>query len=305
MDIVKTIIPAAGLGTRFLPFTKSVPKEMLPLLNKPAIQYIMEEGLGADIAQFLFITSRNKQSLENYFDASPDLLAALKELDKESLLASIDKIIRSAQCTYIRQSEPLGLGHAIWLARHAIGKEYFGIMLPDDIIVAHTPGLAQLIKVARQEKASIIAVQEVPDDCVSSYGIVSVKKQVTPNLFQVNYLVEKPLQKDAPSNLAVIGRYVLSHKLFKALDDISTYAVGELQLTDGINQMMKNNEKVFAYKIQGTRYDVGNPIGWVKCILGMALQHPYYAPHIKQFLADIDGTNSFIYNKHKNIVHTL
>ncbi|HSW73610.1 MAG TPA: UTP--glucose-1-phosphate uridylyltransferase [Candidatus Limnocylindria bacterium] len=305
MDVVKAIIPAAGLGTRFLPFTKAVPKEMLPLLNKPAIQYIVEEGLNSEVNQFLMITSRDKQALENHFDTNQLLKDLLKEVDKEALIASLEKIIRTAHFSYIRQPEPLGLGHAISLARHAIGKEYFGVMLPDDIISGPQPGLAQLIKVARQEKASVIAVQEVPDDCVSSYGIVAIKRQVTPNLFQVSNLVEKPQQKDAPSNLAVVGRYVLSSKIFKAIDDISTYAVGEVQLTDAISQMMKNNEKVFAYKVQGTRYDVGNPLGWIKCIIGLSLQHPQYGPHIKQFLASMDSTDSFVYNKNKNITHSL
>jgi UTP--glucose-1-phosphate uridylyltransferase len=304
MDITKAIIPAAGLGTRFLPYTKAIPKEMLPLLNKPAIQTIIEEGLASDIAQFLIITNKDKHAIGNHFDVNNELKAILKENDKDSLLSSIEKIIRTAHFSYIRQPEPLGLGHAVWMARHNIGKEYFGVFLPDDIIVGTQPGLAQLIKVARQEKASVIAVQEVPDECISSYGVVAIKKQITPNLFQVNHLVEKPLQKDAPSNLAVIGRYVLSHKIFGALEDISSYETGELQLTDGITQMMKNNEKVFAYKIQGTRYDIGNPIGWVKSIIGLALQNPHYAPHIKSFLADLNTTDSFIYNQNKNIHHT-
>jgi UTP--glucose-1-phosphate uridylyltransferase len=304
MDMIKAIIPAAGLGTRFLPFTKAVPKEMLPLLSKPAIQYVIEEALGSELSQFLIITSKDKTALANHFDSAAELKAVLKENDKESLLAGIEKIIRAAHFTYIRQPEPLGLGHAVWMARHSIGKEYFSVLLPDDIIVSPTPGMAQLIKIARQEKASIIAVQEVPEDCVSSYGVVAIKKQITPNLFQVSHLVEKPQQKDAPSNLAVIGRYVLSYKIFKALEDVSTYTMGELQLTDGITQMMKNNEKVFAYKLQGTRYDVGNPIGWVKCIIGLALQNPHYAPHIKRFLADLDSTDSFVYNQNKNIVHS-
>ncbi len=304
MDIVKAIIPAAGLGTRFLPFTKSVPKEMLPLLNKPAIQVIIEEALHSEIAQFLIIANKEKQAISNHLDSSAELKAFLKETNKESLLASIEKIVRTAHFTYIRQPEALGLGHAIWMARHSIGKEYFSVMLPDDIIVGPTPGLAQLIKIARQEKASVVAVQEVPEECISAYGVVAIKKQITPNLFQVSHLVEKPQQKDAPSNLAIIGRYVLSYKLFKALEDITTYNIGELQLTDGITQMMKNNEKVFAYKIQGTRYDVGNPIGWVKCIIGLALQNPHYAPHIKSFLADLNTSESFVYNQNRNIDHS-
>lgn len=305
MEITKTIIPAAGLGTRFLPLTKAIPKEMLPLLHKPAIQYIVEEALQSQVNQCLFITSRDKEAIANYFDSDPKLDDILKERHKEHLMDDLNKIMRTAHFTYIRQSEPLGLGHAVSLARHSIGsKEYFGVMLPDDIIIGQQPGLAQLIRIAQQEKASVIAVQEVPDDCVSSYGIISIKKRITPQLFQVNKLVEKPSKKDAPSNLAVIGRYVLSAKLFKALDEISTFSTtNELQLTDGISHMMHHNEKVFAYKIQGTRYDVGTPIGWIKAVIGIGLQNPQYAPHIKSFLADLNTTQSFMYNTSKTIRH--
>lgn len=303
MDITKAIIPAAGLGTRFLPYTKAIPKEMLPLLNKPAIQYIIEECLASEVKDFYFITSRSKQAIANHFDSDPGLEHLLQEQGKSDLLTSITRIIRSANFTYIRQSEPLGLGHAIWLARHSIGKEYFGVLLPDDIMVGKLAGLTQLIRIARQEKASVIAVQEVPHDLVSNYGIVSVKKQITPNLFQVGHLVEKPDPKDAPSNLAIIGRYVLSHKIFQALDEISGYATNELQLTDGISQMMKHNEKVFAYKIQGTRYDIGNPIGWLKAAIGLALQHSEYAPHIKKYIDELNTPASFLYDNNKNIMH--
>jgi len=181
--------------------------------------------------------------------------------------------------------------------------QYFGVFLPDEIFVAKDPGFAQLMRIARQERASVIAVQEVPADCVSAYGVIAIKKQITPKLFQVSHLVEKPDQKEAPSNLAIIGRYVLSHKIFDSLNQISTYSVGELQLTDGISHMLKNGEKVFAYKLQGTRYDIGNPIGWVKAVIGTALQDPRFAPYIKEFLADRDTLNSFLYNNSKNITH--
>jgi len=305
MEITKAIIPAAGLGTRFLPLTKAVPKEMVPLLNKPAIHYIVEEGIKSDIHQFLIITDKNKQAISNYFDSAPDLELLLKERGKEHLLADVAKLMRAAHFTYIRQPEPLGLGHALLMARHSIGKEYFGVFLPDDILVGPDPALAQLIRIARQEKASVVAVQEVANEVVSSYGVIKVKKQITPNLFQVDSLVEKPKVQDAPSNLAIIGRYVLSHKIFKAIDEVTEYALGELQLTDGISQMIKNNEKVFAYKVNGMRYDVGNPIGWVKAVIGFALQNPQYAPHIKDFIAGLNTTDSFLYNKNKNITHSL
>lgn len=305
MDIIKTVIPAAGLGTRFLPFTKAVPKEMLPLLNKPAIQYHVEEALNSDIKNILMIVSKNKQAIANHFDNDLELEVTLKERGNLDLLTSLKKISNESFFSYIRQSEPLGLGHAIWLARHSITKEYFGVQLPDEIIVSKTPALAQLIKIARQEKATVVGVQEVPIEMSSSYGMVAIKKQITPNLFQVSHLVEKPDQKDAPSNLALIGRYVLSHKIFPALESIETDSKGELQLTDAISQMMFNNEKVFAYKIQGIRYDIGNPIGWLKALIGCALQDPHYQPHISKFLADKELMDSFIYNPITIAEHVL
>lgn len=305
MEITKAVIPAAGLGTRFLPYTKAIPKEMLPLINKPAIQYIVEEGLSSAITNFLIITGKDKQAIANHFDTHVELESFLRERNKFDLMAETEKIIRQAHFSYIRQSEPLGLGHAVWMARHVIGKEYFSVFLPDDIIMSKTPAMDQLIKVARQEKATVIAVQEVPNECISSYGIVAIRKQITPHLFQVSHLVEKPSQKDAPSNLAIIGRYVLSHKIFTSLSEIGSYAVGELQLTDAISHMMKNNEKVYAFKIQGTRYDVGTPLGWIKAVIGISLQDPYYAPHVRKFLAELDTFDSFLYNQNKNISHTI
>lgn len=307
MEIVKVVIPAAGIGARFLPYTKAVPKEMLPLLNKPAIQYIAEEGLQSDIQNFIMIVGKNKQAIVDHFDTAAFLEALLKEKDKDklSLLSSIDKISRLAQFTYIRQSEPLGLGHAIWTARHTIGKEYFAIALPDDVIVSKQPGLSQLIRIARQEKASVVAVQEVPTECISSYGVVGIKKQITPHLFQLSHIVEKPHPKDAPSSLAIVGRYILSHKIFNSLEQISTYASQELQLTDALSHMMQHNERVFAYKIQGTRYDLGTPLGWIKAVIGSSLQDPEYGPHIRKFLASLHTTDSFIYNPAKVIEHTL
>jgi len=305
MDVTKVVIPAAGKGTRFLPFTKSVPKEMLPLLEKPAIQYIIEEGLQAAVKNYIVITSAGKSALADHFDIKPELDSFLLERNKEGLLKGLEKIARAVNFTYIRQAESLGLGHAVSLAEQCINKEYFGVMLPDDILVGKQSALGQLMRIARQEKASVIAVQEVPMECVSSYGIIDIKQQITPHLFQVSNLLEKPHQKDAPSNLAIIGRYILSHKVFASLDHVSTYSTGEIQLTDAIGHMVQNNEKVFAYKVQGMRYDVGTPIGWVKAIIGLALQHPHYAPHIKRFIADLETTNSFMYNQSKNIEHVV
>lgn len=286
MDITKVIIPAAGLGTRFLPYTKAVPKEMVPLGGKPAIHYIVAEALSAGIKNFSIITSKSKAALENYFDADAGLEFALKEKNKEQLIGSTEKIARAAQFTYIRQPEPLGLGHAVWMARNTIGKEYVGVMLPDEIFISEEPAMKQLAQIARQERATVIAVHEVPMEKVSSYGIVGIKKQITPKLFQVSSLIEKPDQQDAPSNLAIVGRYIISHKIFDSLQDLSTYAEGELQLTDGISHMLQEGERVFAYKLNGIRHDIGNPLGWAQAVVDMALHNPNYAPHIRSFLKD-------------------
>lgn len=306
MNITKTIIPAAGLGTRFLPLTKTLPKEMLPLLNKPAMQYIVEESLQSEIKNIVIITNRDRDALMNYFDVAPELQALLHERQREDLLSSIDKIIRTAQFSYIRQAEPMGLGHAILVARPVIDpKEYFCVMLPDDIIIGHPAALHQLLTIARQEHASVVAVQEVPEECVSSYGIIGIKKQFTPRLFQVSHMIEKPKKGEAPSNLAIVGRYVLSGKIFNELINLGHYATDELQLTDALCNMAKSNEKIFAYKIQGTRFDIGTPIGWLKAMIALALEHPQYSPHIKQFLASLDTLDSYKINQSTNIRHSL
>ena len=293
MEITKVVIPAAGLGTRFLPYTKAVPKEMLPVAGKPAIHYSVQESILSGINHLLFITNKHKDLISDYFDASRELDGLVEEKNKQSSLKSINRLIRSAHYSYIRQSEPLGLGHAILMAKPFIGKEYFGICLPDDIIVGKQPALDQLARIARQEKATIIAVQEVPHDQVSAYGIVKIKKQITPNLFQVGELVEKPAIKDAPSNLAIVGRYIVSHKIFASLEEISTYATQELQLTDALTHMLHHNEKIFAYKIEGTRYDVGTPRGWLNMVVDMGLQDPQ---HREDILALVEA------HKHDNFL---
>jgi len=288
MEISKVIVPAAGLGTRFLPLTKAIPKEMLPLGSQPALHFIAEEAIASSLNNFFIVTGKGKEAIADYFDQAPYLDQLLREQKKGNLTASVTRIMRAANFTYIRQQEALGLGHAVWMARHSIGKEYCAIMLPDDIIFSKQPGIGQLIRIARQEKTSVIAVQEVPAEDISSYGVISVKKQITPNLFQVGGLVEKPQAKDAPSNLAIVGRYVLSYKIFAALDQISAYATAELQLTDAITCMLHNNERVFAYKIQGTRHDLGTPLGWLKANIHYGLQNPEIAPKLRSFMQSQD-----------------
>lgn len=287
MDITKVIIPAAGLGTRFLPYTKAIPKEMLPLGTKPALQLIAEEALASELSSIVIVTSKGKESIADYFESSPHLDILLKERKKESLITSVERICRSAQFTYVRQQEPLGLGHAIWLARQTIGKEYFAIMLPDDIIFSPQPGIGQLMRIARQERASVIAVREVPSEEISSYGVIGIRKQITPNLFQVSHLVEKPQAKDAPSNLAIVGRYVLSSKVFASLSE-SHACAGELQLTEGISSMLQGNERVFAYKIQGEHHDIGTPAGWLRANIALGLKNPELAQKIRPFLTQTE-----------------
>ena len=300
MDVLKTIVPAAGQGTRFFPYTKSVPKEMLPILDKPAMHYIAEEAMASGINKLCIVTGNNKSSIDDYFNWSIGWRDYIYEKNKQKVFAGWQKIVESMQFTYVKQQEPLGLGHAIWSARDLIYKEYFGVSLPDDLIISKTPALLQLLRVARQEKASVIAVQEVPRSLVSSYGVIEIRKQITPNLFQVGNLIEKPDSKQAPSNLAIIGRYILSHKVMTALDDLKDHTESdELQLTDGIAQMIRKGEKLFAYKISGMRYDIGTPLGWIKAIIGIASQDPRYSGQVREFISTLDSVNSFVYNNSK------
>lgn len=288
MLVRKTIIPAAGLGTRFLPATKAIPKELLPLVDKPSIQYVVEEGINSGIKDFILVTGQGKDSIVDHFSTDIGLNTTLQDKGKLNLLGSLPKISSHAHFMSVRQDEPLGLGHAIWSARHAIGDEYLSVMLPDDIISGSEPGLGQLIKIATQEKCSVVAVMEVPQSEVSRYGVIDVKKQFSPNLFQVRDLIEKPAPNDAPSCLAIIGRYVLAPSIFEALEQTSAGAIGEIQLTDGIQKMILEGEKVFAYKIKGTRYDAGTPLGLLKASIMAALKNPKYSKEMLEYLSGLD-----------------
>ena len=283
--VTKSVILAAGLGTRFLPLTKSIPKEMLPILNKPAMQYIVEEGLNAGIQNFLMITSKSKYAIANYFDFDKGLETYLNDKNKSEMISCIDNILYQSHFTYIRQPKPLGTGHAVSMAKHCIGKEYFAVVLPDDLFSKEENVLKKMITISAKENASIIAVQEVPIKKVSSYGIVKIKKQITPNIFEISQLVEKPAIEHAPSNMAIIGRYILSHKIFDSIEKVEPGRNGELQLTDAIMHMMQQGERVLVYKINCNRYDTGNPLGWIKAIIGFSLQDPYYGPEIKKIIA--------------------
>ena len=286
--VTKAIIPVAGIGSRFLPTTKSVPKEMLPILEKPALQYAIEEGVRAHLKNFVLVTGKNRTAVSQHFDpiAERDFMAMPHS--QQQSLNSLQKALYAADFTYVPQHEPAGLGHAVWSARHAIGKEHCAVILPDDIISGSVPGIAQLMKIAQQEKCNIVAVQEVSGKDISRYGVVSIKKQFSPNLFQVKELVEKPPASQAPSNLAIVGRYVLSPQIFDAIDDLNTGAAGEIQLTDGIQNLLFSGEKVFAYKVQGTRYDIGSPLGYIKANLAYALRSSVYSDEMSEYLAELD-----------------
>lgn len=281
---MKVIIPAAGLGQRFLPLTKSLPKEMLPLNDKPAIQYIVEEGIRSGVEDFIVIVNRHKKILEDHFDASSDEYKATIEASGNSAaLDIINKIVKKARFAFLRQPEPLGLGHAVSLAAGLISEHYFGVMLPDDIILSGQPCIGTLAKIAQQEKGSVIAIQEVPDELVSRYGIVSFKKQLTPNLFQVKDLIEKPSKSEAPSNFAVVGRYVLATSIFEHFAKHQNFE-GEMQLTDVIKTMVQSGDRLFAYRVQGTVLDAGTPLGYLKSVIQLALKSHTYGKNIREYI---------------------
>lgn len=266
MKIRVAIIPAAGVGTRFLPYTKAVAKELLPLIDKPAIHRIVQECVDSGISSVEIIISPEKAAIQHYFSPDPALQKFLAQKNKEQLLDSVNSLINKVSFSYTIQENPQGLGHAIACSQQARTDDYCAVLLPDDIIVSSTPGIAQLATIAQKYQASVIAVQEVPQDQVSSYGVVAFEKQLEQNCYAITDLVEKPPVKDAPSNLAIIGRYIVSCDIFTLLQTTKPGAGGEIQLTDGIKALLHSGKTVLAYKIQGTRYDIGTPQGWLMAV---------------------------------------
>lgn len=288
MKITSAVIPAAGYGTRFLPYTKTIPKEMLPLLNTPAIHAVIQEGIASHIKNITIISNNEKTALNSYFSSSIELENFLSKQNKSMLLDEVNQLIQAIKVNFVEQREQKGLGHAVLMAEQNITDPYFGIILPDDLIYHTTPALAQLLAIAERENASVIAVQEVPLSSISSYGVIAIKKEISPDLYEVETLVEKPTAEQAPSNLAIIGRYVLSNKIFKSLAQIKPSVGKELQLTDAIAHLIHTQKQpVLAYKIAGTRYDIGTPIGWLKANIHLALQHPAYSSEIKKFFNEL------------------
>ncbi len=266
----KAIIPAAGLGTRFLPATKAMPKEMLPIVDKPTIQYIVEEAIESGIEDIIIVTGKGKRAIEDHFDYAPELENNLIEKEKFELL---EKVRQSSNVDihYIRQKEPKGLGHAVWCARNFIGNEPFAVLLGDDIVQAETPSLRQLMNEYENTLSSVIGVQTVGDDQTHRYGIVDPISNEG-RRYQVNTFVEKPAPGTAPSNLAIMGRYVFTPEIFKFLEEQEIGAGGEIQLTDAI-QKLNEIQRVFAYDFEGKRYDVGEKLGFIETTLEFALQH--------------------------------
>ncbi|MDF0727776.1 UTP--glucose-1-phosphate uridylyltransferase GalU [Cytobacillus sp. S13-E01] len=285
MKVRKAIIPAAGLGTRFLPATKAMPKEMLPIVDKPTIQYIIEEAIESGIEDIIIVTGKGKRAIEDHFDHSFELEQNLFEKGKFELLDEVQKTSKLVDIHYIRQKEPKGLGHAIWCARKFIGNEPFAVLLGDDIVDAAKPCLRQMIEQYERYNASILGVQTVPDKEVSRYGIVD-GNQIGDRFYSVNNLVEKPKQDDAPSNLAIMGRYILNPRIFEILENQKPGAGGEIQLTDaiaGLNQF----EAVYAYDFEGTRYDVGEKMGFIQTTLEFALKRDDLRPDLLEYFKNV------------------
>jgi UTP--glucose-1-phosphate uridylyltransferase len=273
MKVKKAVFPVAGLGTRFLPATKAMPKEMLPVVDKPLIQYAVEEALASGIEQLIFVTGSGKGALENHFDRSFQLEETLRERQKLEILKEIESLVpESGTIIYTRQSEPLGLGHAIWCARDIVGDEPFAVLLADDLIKSETPVLEQMIGEFDRLRASTVAVIEVPREETFRYGILDAK-QTDEKTFRVKGMVEKPNPEDAPSNMAVIGRYILTPKIFDILGEQGKGAGGEIQLTDAMSQLL-DEQPIFGYQFEGTRFDCGDKAGFQMANLAFALEHP-------------------------------
>ncbi len=284
-SVRKAIIPAAGLGTRFLPATKAMPKEMLPILNKPTIQYIVEEAIQSGIEDIILVTGKNKRAIEDHFDISFELESTLLDKGKFDLLKEVKKTSNMVDIHYIRQKEPLGLGHAIWSARKFIGEEPFAVLLGDDIVQAPIPCLKQMIDLYSQYSSSIIGIQPVKDEDVSRYGIID-GNEISNRVYAVTDLIEKPSRDIAPSNLAIMGRYILTPSIFKVLAAQEPGAGGEIQLTDAISKLNKF-ERVYGYSFEGTRYDVGEISGFIKTTIDMALNNEGLRKEILEYITNI------------------
>ena len=287
----KAVFPAAGLGTRFLPATKAQPKEMLPLVDKPIIQYGVEEAVASGVDNIILVTGRGKNAIEDHFDVSVELETFLEARGKREQAAEIRKISNLINFAYVRQGEPLGLGHAVLVTRELVGDEPFAVILADDVIDADPPAVRQLVDVFERLDGPVLAVERVPQDDISNYGVIAVDKEASaslgPGVYQVRDLVEKPSRDEAPSNLAIIGRYVLTPDIFPALAATKSDRTGEIQLTNGLRELLKKRP-IYACEVQGVRHDTGNKLGFLKAVVYFALKRPDLADRFATYLAGLD-----------------
>jgi UTP--glucose-1-phosphate uridylyltransferase len=290
-NVVKTVVfPVAGRGTRFLPATKASPKEMLPIVDKPLIQYAVEEALAAGADTLVFITGSSKRAIEDHFDTNSELEAVLQAQGKKDLLELLRGILPSyASCIYIRQPAPLGLGHAVLCARPVVGDAPFMVHLADDLIDAEVPCLKQMVDVFAAQGGSVLGVQNVPRQDTDKYGIVSLESKISARVGKMSHIVEKPKPDKAPSNLAVVGRYLLTGAIFEDLAKIGAGAGGEIQLTDGIARLMQR-QAVYSYEFEGKRYDCGSKLGYLQATVEYGLKHPSLGPDFRTYLKQFAGT---------------
>ena len=282
----KAIFPAAGLGTRFLPATKAQPKEMLPLVDKPIIQYGVEEALASGVENIIIVTGRGKNAIEDHFDVAFELESFLEARGKTDLLAEIRKISDLINVAYVRQGEPLGLGHAVLMTAPLVGDEPFAVILADDVIDGTPPALAQMIKVYEEVDGPVILVERVPPDQVSNYGVIAAET-IRPGVYRITDLVEKPPQDQAPSDLAIIGRYILTPDVFDALRAIKEDRTGEIQLTNGLKHLLKSRP-IYACEVTGVRHDTGNKLGFLKAVVYFALRRPDLAGPFRDYLKSLN-----------------
>ena len=287
MKVIKAIIQAAGLGTRFLPATKAQPKEMLPIVDKPTIQYIIEEAVEAGIQDIIVVTGRNKRSIEDHFDRSIELELELERSGKQEMLDMVKEISEMANIHYIRQKEPRGLGHAILAAQHFIGDEPFAVLLGDDVVISKQPCLGQMLDVFHEYQTSILGVQTVPHEVVNKYGIIA-GKQVDDRVYKVQDMVEKPSLEEAPSNVAVLGRYIITPEIFSFLETQDAGKGGEIQLTDALKRLAKD-QAMYAYDFKGHRYDVGSKMGFLQANIEFALRDATLKDEVKEYLERLHG----------------
>ena len=285
MRIRKAVFPAAGFGTRFLPATKAIPKEMLPLVDKPLIQYSVEEAKNSGLEEIIIVTGMGKTAIEDHFDVAFELEILLREKKKADILRMVEEVSNLAHFSYTRQKKPLGLGHAILCAKNLVGMEPFAVFLSDDVIDAKIPVMKQMLKVFHQYPSTILAVQQIPMKDTHHYGIIEAKN-IGPRLYKVIDMVEKPHPKDAPSNLAIIGRYILMPEIFGMLEQTKAGKGGEIQLTDGL-KMLSKKQPIYAYEFEGERYDAGDKLGFLKANVSFAIKNPNIKKEFKKFLKGI------------------